>query len=124
MFFGKKQEKKAITTIEEASDYIEKLEKRMSELEERLSQDEEKSNLFFEKFELIRYNPFNEVGGDQSFSLAFMNNEDDGFVFTSIYTKDGNRLYAKPIKKGSSSYQLSEEEEDIVKKLVNRGNNK
>lgn len=117
MFFGKKQEKK-ISTVEEASDYIDKLEKRIIELEERISNHEERSNSFFEKFELIRYNPFNEVGGDQSFSLAVLNNEDNGFVFTSIYTKDGNRLYAKPIKKGASVYQLSEEEEKIVKALL------
>lgn len=121
MFFGKKQEKKKIDTLEDASDYIEKLEKRIGELEERLSFSEERSNLFFEKFELIRYNPFNEVGGDQSFSLAILNNKNDGFVFTSIYTKDGNRLYAKPISQGKSLYQLSEEELGIIKRMMGDG---
>lgn len=119
MFFSKKKEKK-IATIEEASDYIEKLEQRLIELEKRLSQSEEESRFFFEKFELIRYNPFNEIGGDQSFSLAVLNNNDDGFIFTSIYNKDGNRLYAKPLKKGKSAYQLSEEEDRIVKKMMKK----
>jgi hypothetical protein len=123
MFFSKKEEKK-LTTIEEVSDYIEKLEKRIIELEGRVSQDEEKCKSFFGKFELIRYNPFNEVGGDQSFSMVFLDSNNNGFIFTSIYVKDGNRLYAKPVKNGSSSYQLSEEEETILKKLVGKENNK
>lgn len=120
MFFGKKKDTNKFESIEDVSGYIENLEKRIIELEERVSSNEEKSALFFEKFELVRFNPFNEGGGGQSFSLAFLNNHDNGFVLTSIYTKDGNRLYAKPIKDGISPYQLSEEEDEILKKLVNK----
>lgn len=120
MFFSKKKKNKNIETIEEAANCIESLEKRLNDADERIKELENNSKFFFEKFEIIRYNPFNEVGGDQSFSLALLNNKNDGFVFTSIYTKEGNRLYAKPINKGESKYQLSDEEQEIVKKLTNK----
>lgn len=120
MFFSKKKENKNITTVEEAADYIEKLEKRLDEADAKIKELESNSQFFFEKFEIVRYNPFNEVGGDQSFSLGILNNKNDGFIFTSIYNKEGNRLYAKPISKGDSKYQLSEEENSILKKLANK----
>ncbi|MCK9393388.1 MAG: DUF4446 family protein [Candidatus Paceibacterota bacterium] len=120
MFFGKSKEKKVIKTIEDAINCIENLEKKLDSSNERIKELENNSKFFFEKFELIRYNPFSEVGGDQSFSLVLLNNKNDGFVFTSIYTKEGNRLYAKPISKGESKYQLSDEEKNIVKKLANK----
>ncbi|MDD5639264.1 MAG: DUF4446 family protein [Candidatus Pacebacteria bacterium] len=119
MFFDKKKEKK-IKTIEDAIEYIIALEKRLDTADKKIKELESNSKFFFEKFELIRYNPFNELGGDQSFSLVLLNNKNDGCVFTSIYTKEGNRLYAKPINKGESKYQLSDEENAIVKKLVNK----
>jgi len=117
MFFNKKKEEKSINTIEEAAEYIEKLEKKLDEVNARIKELESNSKYFFEKFEIVRYNPFNEVGGDQSFTLGILNNKDDGFIFTSIYNKEGNRLYAKPINKGESKYQLSEEEIGVLKKL-------
>ena len=59
---------------------------------------------------IIRFNPFSEVGGDQSFSLALLDGNDDGLVITSFYTREGNRVYGKPIKNGKSQYALSQEE--------------
>ncbi|MCK9578772.1 DUF4446 family protein [bacterium] len=120
MLFGKKKDNKKISTIEEAADYIQKLEKKLDESNARIRELEDKSKLFFEKFEIVRYNPFNEVGGDQSFSLGILNSNHDGFIFTSIYNKEGNRLYAKPVAKGESKYQLSEEENIILKKMINK----
>ncbi len=120
MFFSKKKDIKKIETVDEVVAYIDKLEKRIEELEARATSIEEESFLFLKKCELIRYNPFNEVGGDQSFSLVLLNGKNDGFIFTSIYTKDGNRIYSKPVRSGISNYQLSEEEEGILKKLVNK----
>ena len=63
-----------------------------------------------QKVGIIRFNPFSEVGGDQSFSIALLNGNDDGLVLTSFYTREGNRVYGKPIKNGKSQYTLSQEE--------------
>lgn len=81
----------------------------------------EKLSLDFENFKkehrfsvqkvgIIRFNPFSEVGGDQSFSIALLDANDDGLVITSLYTREGNRVYAKPIKQGQSQYPFSREE--------------
>lgn len=65
---------------------------------------------------LIRFNPFKDVGGDQSFSLALLNGKDDGIVLTSLYTREGTRIYAKSITNGNSEkHKLSEEEEKAIK---------
>ncbi len=67
-----------------------------------------------QKIGIIRFNPFSEVGGDQSFSIALLDGNDDGAVITSLYTREGNRVYGKPIKQGRSQYALSQEETKAI----------
>ncbi len=68
------------------------------------------------KTELLRFNPFKEVGGNQSFTLALLNGKNTGFVISSIHTREGTRVYAKPIEVGAEvkEYPLSEEEKHVV----------
>ena len=61
-----------------------------------------------QKVGLTRFNPFNETGGDQSFSLCLLDDHDDGFVVSCLHTRDRTRVYAKPVKSGKSKYRLSE----------------
>ena len=75
---------------------------------------ENKFNL--QKVGLVRFNPFKEVGGNQSFSIALLDGDDNGIVITSLYTREGNRVYGKPIKQGQSDYLLSEEEKKAIEK--------
>lgn len=63
-----------------------------------------------QKVGLVRYNAFKDVGSDLSFAIAFLDREDNGVVFNGIYGSDSSNIYAKPIKKGQSQYQLSDEE--------------
>lgn len=67
-----------------------------------------------------RYNAFNDMGGDLSYSLALLNKNGDGIVLTSIYGRDDARTYAKPIRKGKSSYKLSIEEEQAIRSSVKK----
>lgn len=62
----------------------------------------------------IRYNPFGHVGGDQSFSLCLLDNNENGFVITSIHSREGTRVYFKPLDKAKSDYNLSEEEKKAI----------
>ena len=68
------------------------------------------SSFHIQKVGLIRFNPFSEVGGDHSFSVALLDANNTGFVATSIHTRDRTRVYAKVIKKGKSEIELSKEE--------------
>jgi len=74
-----------------------------------------------QKVGLIRYNPFSEVGGNQSFSLALLDAQDNGVVITSLYNREGNRVYSKPIEQGQSSYPLSAEEIKAIELAKNYG---
>jgi len=59
---------------------------------------------------LVRFSPFHDTGGDQSFALALLDGRGDGVVVTALHSRNGNRLYAKPIERGRSTYALTPEE--------------
>ncbi len=69
------------------------------------------------KVGLVRFNPFADTGGDQSFTLALLNSEDTGIVVTSLYARTGVRWYIKNIRKGKGvEHELSKEEGEAVNK--------
>jgi hypothetical protein len=64
----------------------------------------------FQRVGLVRYNPFEETGGNQSFALALLDAGGDGWVLSSLHARSGTRVYAKAIKGGRSDAGLSAEE--------------
>ncbi|OGZ30323.1 MAG: hypothetical protein A2931_03515 [Candidatus Niyogibacteria bacterium RIFCSPLOWO2_01_FULL_45_48] len=69
---------------------------------------------------LVRFNPYEGVGGDQSFSIAVLDEQKNGFVVTGLYGRDSSRIYAKPVTEGASQYQLSDEEKGAIEKALGR----
>lgn len=67
---------------------------------------------------LIRFSPFQDTGGDQSFALALLDSEQNGVIVTALHSRTDSRLYAKPVVKGQSSYTLSPEERTAVQQAV------
>ena len=67
-----------------------------------------------QKVGLVRYNAFRDVGSDLSFAIALLDGNDNGVVLNGIYGSESSNIYAKPIRKKESSYQLSQEEEYAV----------
>jgi hypothetical protein len=61
-------------------------------------------------FKTIRFNPFPDQGGNQSFAIAVINEEGDGFILSSLYSREKTSIFAKPIKAGKSEVALTEEE--------------
>ena len=82
----------------------------------------EKSNLLnLSSWGLVRFNPFNETGGNQSFSLALLDGRNSGIVVTSLHTRDGTRVYAKLLRQGKAEdNDLSKEELLAVKQAEKR----
>jgi hypothetical protein len=72
----------------------------------------------FQKCNIIRYNAFSDTGSDLSYSIALLDNFNDGFVLTGIYGRNESYTYAKPISKGESKYPLSVEEELVLKRSL------
>lgn len=68
-----------------------------------------------QKMSIIRYKAFNDIGSAAlSFSVAFLDANDDGVILTGIYGRDECTIYAKPIDKGVPKYDLSEEENRVL----------
>lgn len=64
-----------------------------------------------QKSGFVRFNPFSNSGGDQSFALAILNGHNDGFVISSLHSRDQTRSFAKPVKAGvGEKFELSKEE--------------
>ena len=103
--------------------HIEVESKRIGSLS-KIVEDIEENNLYnIQKVGLVRFNPFAETGGDQSFCLALLDGEDSGLVISSLHSRETTRIYAKPVRKGKSAgYDLSaEEKQSILKaKKVNK----
>ena len=69
----------------------------------------------FQRVGLVRYNPFEETGGNQSFALALLDAEGNGWVLSSLHARAGTRVYAKAIRGGRSDAALSEEETAAIR---------
>lgn len=65
---------------------------------------------------MIRYNPFGDTGGDQSFSIALLDLKDNGLVLSSLHSRSGTRIYSKPIISGQSNHHLTEEEIEVMRR--------
>lgn len=72
-----------------------------------------------QKVALLRFNPYDDTGGDQSFTLALLDESGNGFVLTSLHSRSNTRVFAKPVTGGKSGkYQFSKEEEEVVAKAL------
>lgn len=109
---------KKTPTPKELIQQVKSLEAKLENLSLELESVKKQMEKSVEKIGIVRFNPFKEIGGDQSFAIALLNRENTGVVITSHYGKDFSRVYAKPVKNGSSEYQLSDEEKDAMKKAI------
>ena len=121
-FFKKK--KKEPENLREILAQFKGLEENFEKISEELENLKKESKFSVQKIGIVRYNPFSEVGGDQSFSIALLNGNNDGIVITSLYAREENRVYGKPIKAGVSEYSLSEEEKQAIEKAKYGNKNK
>lgn len=80
---------------------------------------EELSEIAIQKVGIIRFNPFKDMGGNQSFIIALLDKQDNGFVISSLFVNESNRVYAKSVNKGKSDYKLSEEELKAIDMAMN-----
>ncbi len=88
--------------------------KEFEEIKKRLSFLEVDGKNHVQKIGLIRFNPFKELGGDQSFCLAILDGEDSGVIITGLHTRDRTRVYMKTVSKGKSDHELSNEEQKAL----------
>lgn len=91
--------------------------KQIKELLESLTKMQTAQKTFFQKHALIRFNPFEDTGGDQSFVFSILDGADNGVVVTSLHSRGGTRIYAKEVFGGKTASQpFSKEEGEAIKK--------
>jgi len=99
---------KRIDSLTERIDALNKLHHELENLSQRTIQ----------KVAVIRYNPFADTGGDQSFAIALLDSLGNGVVLSSLHSRTDTRVFAKAVQSGRSKYQLSDEEQDAIKKAL------
>lgn len=89
--------------------------KDIDNLKSRCDTIEQRGRLHIQKVGLLRFNPFKDTGGDQSFVLALLNEEDSGIVISGLYSRLGTRWYAKKVNSGKGTdHQLSVDEKKAL----------
>ena len=89
-------------------------EAKLEEMEPRLETTEAISKTSVRKVGFARFNPFSDTGGDNSFVIALLDSDNNGIIVSSLYMREGARLYAKRIERGEARQQLSQEEERVL----------
>lgn len=93
---------------------------RLHQLETIYQELSEMASLSSQKISVVRFNPFGDTGGDQSFTLAVLDSHNSGYILTSIHGREGTRVYVKPIDYGKSKYTLSSEEKQALTQAAKR----
>ncbi|MBP3628561.1 MAG: DUF4446 family protein, partial [Anaerotignum sp.] len=104
-------------------DYYEtskRIEEKYSKLLDMVTDMDKTDKTKIQKVGLIRYNPFDEMGGNLCFALALLDGYDNGVVLNGIHSRTGSFTYAKPIEMGVSTYMMSEEEIKAVEMAKNQ----
>lgn len=125
----KRQYEKLLSGVSEQNveevliDYLtstKELESRTKALEVRMGTAEMEAGTHLQNIGMVRYNAFEGVGGEQSFSLALLDDKKNGITITGIFGHSETRVYAKPIEDGSSKYNLSPEELEAISKAAGK----
>ncbi len=90
--------------------------KDLSRVQKEIRELSDEVNLHVQKVGLVRFNPFKEMGGDHSFSLALLDGHDTGVILTGLHTRDRTRVYIKKVERGRSKFNLSSEEKKALAK--------
>lgn len=93
--------------------------KNLSQITKEMDSFRDSQKRFLTKYALIRFNPFEDVGGDQSFAFALLDSTNNGIVVSSLHSRGGTKIYAKPvISAKSQDYSFSKEEKEVVEKAA------
>ncbi len=96
-----------VAQLGETAEQVQSLERMTRRLEqEALS--------YIHRVAVVRYNPFRDTGGDQSFAIALADGQGNGVVLSSLHARDVTRVYAKPLENWKSTYALTDEEKWVI----------
>ena len=119
VFFSGKDGKDLEKILLEQLDETRALDQEIQELFEISNRLRELGMRSVHKTALLRFNPFKEVGSNQSFCVAFLDGKNSGVVISSLHTREGTRVYAKPVVTGQpGNFPLTEEEKATIAQAI------
>jgi hypothetical protein len=101
--------------LERHLDHVVQLSRTVADLGTRTATLEREGRFSFQKIGLVRFNPFEDTGGNQSFALALLDANDDGIIVSSLHARGATRIYAKALSGGRSDAALSDEEAEALR---------
>ena len=112
---AKSLEEKIVDSLDQIDGLVESNENNKGKIEKI----EKQMNVTFQKFGLVKYDAFNEMGGKLSFSLALLNEKNDGFIINAMHSREGCYTYIKEIIAGKSIIVLTAEETEALDMALN-----
>jgi hypothetical protein len=109
------------STLQGSLDKVGTLVRQVDELAGRSLTLERTQRKAIQRVGLVRFNPFEDTGGNQSFALALLDQQGDGLVVSSLHARAGTRVYGKAIASGKSEAALSDEEAAAVRLALASG---
>lgn len=104
------KEKNFIKSFNDIQELQQKNIKDITNLNSELMRFKNESKLNIQRVGLAKYNPFDETGGDHSFSLVLLDGNKNGIIITSLHTRERTRLYLKEVLTGKTKIELSKDE--------------
>ena len=109
-------------TLREFLSRLDTATEQLKRLDGRALQLETKMPFTIQHVGIVRFNPFADRGGDQSFVVALLDDRSDGVVVSSLHSRNDSKLFAKPIVGGNSTYPLTDEEKEAIKRAFTKPN--
>jgi hypothetical protein len=99
------------------------LEKENASLQKKNSELDKKLKESVRNVEVLRFNPFASQGSNQSFAISLLNESGDGIILSSLFSRERTSIFAKPVEKYASSYELTKEEREVLDKTKQKNGN-
>jgi hypothetical protein len=97
---------------------VERASERMADIEAMQALIEARTQRSLQHIGMVRYNPFDDTGSDQSFAIALLDDRRDGVVISSLHGRANTRIFAKPVADATSPHNLSDEEAEAIRIAV------
>jgi hypothetical protein len=97
---------------------IERASERMADMEAVHGLIDARTRRSLQHIGMVRFNPFEDTGSDQSFAIALLDDRRDGVVISSLHGRSNTRVFAKPVSDGGSPHNLSDEEAEAIRIAV------
>jgi len=118
-FFPSSGERDIRRKFQEVMQSLGKFKLDLGDFENRLKEIQRDSSVHIQRIELLRFNPYEDTGGDISFCIALLDSQGTGVVISSLHSRSGTRVFAKEVISGKmGKHEFSKEEIEVVKKAM------